>query len=170
MGALELFPPDRVEAMKTVCAARDEILAAIEGLPDEAFDARLPGKWSIKEIVAHLASRDWLFVRGLRLILTGAPLPWPHPGWHPTQADLDRWNSEQVAFRAGWPVRRVLHELGEARGAWYGLLLALPDELFRDTRVQEWNARRARHDRMHLPGIQERVRLYRLRSAAERGG
>jgi len=162
---LELFPPDRAEAIRATVLARAEVLAAVTGLPSQAFETRLPGRWSVKEILAHLASRDWRFVNGLRLLLAGEPLPWPHPGWHPTEDDLDRWNQDQVRMRAGWSAELVLHELGQVRGAWYGLLLALPHEVFWDARVREWDARRARHDQMHLPGIRERIRIFSEASA-----
>ena len=47
---------------------------ALKGLKDRDFDARLPGKWSIREIVHHLADSEMLAaVRLRRLVAEDRP-------------------------------------------------------------------------------------------------
>lgn len=140
---------------------RNEVLALIYRIPEEAFEERVAGKWSVKEILLHLAGRDRHWAGVIRAVSQGEPEPAPLSG-----AEQDAWNQANVQAGAHYPVARVLYELGEARGLWAGAMLNTPDAVAGSEAFQNWARRRMEHDRHHLKQIVERWIAYRKRSKA----
>ncbi|SFU86867.1 DinB family protein [Alicyclobacillus macrosporangiidus] len=61
------------------------LAAAVEGLDDAQLDWRpRPGKWSIREIVAHLADAELVYTHRMRKVVA-------EPGGLLTMFDQDRW-------------------------------------------------------------------------------
>lgn len=140
---------------------RRELLAFLPRIPLEAYDERLPGKWSIKEILIHLAVRDRMWTEIIRRVSAGGGDEWPH-----TADELDSWNQREVAKLAHLPPQMVLHALGEARGEWNIAMLAVPDHMAAEERYRSvWAERRMRHDRHHLPQLGERLANWRNRQS-----
>lgn len=136
---------------------RNEILALIFRLPEEAFNEQLPGKWSIKEILLHLAGRDRHWAQVIRAVSAGQPEP------APLNAEAqEAWNQANVKAGAHFPVSRVLYELGESRGLWASAMLNTPESVDVTT-LQRWAQGRMKHDRHHLAQIVERYRAWMKR-------
>lgn len=136
---------------------RNEILALVYRLPEEAFEERLAGKWSIKEILLHLAGRDRHWAQVIRAASGGQPEPAPLDA-----EGQEVWNQANVKAGAHFPVSRVLYELGESRGLWASAMLNTPDWVGTD-RLQRWAQGRMKHDRHHLAQIVERYRAWMKR-------
>lgn len=139
--------------------ARNELLVLLGRMDPEAFEERLPGKWSIKEILLHLADRDRIWAGIVSRVSGGGPEEMPHG-----REELDAWNERAVAAKAHWSVAQVLYELGEARGLWNAAMLGAPASLATEERFQQWSARRLKHDRHHYGQILERFRNWRSRN------
>lgn len=150
---------ERAAVVHRVDISRRELLANLSVIPLDAYDERLPGKWSIKEILLHLLTRDQLWTGVVRSV-TGGSDAGPH-----TPEELHTWNERAVAMLAHLPPQQVLYELGAARGAWNQAMLAAPDWLVADERYRRWADMRMEHDRDHLPQIAERIRNWRKRQA-----
>ena len=146
----------REATVRYVEIARREVLALLQRVPLEAFDERIPGRWSIREILIHLAVRDRMWTEIVLRVSAGGSDEWPH-----TRGEMDTWNQAEVAKLAHLSGQVVLYELGEARAQWNAAMLTAPDGLVHDSRYQEWAERRFRHDRMHLPQLVERVVAWR---------
>lgn len=146
-------------------ARRQIIQEALVGLSDEDYDERLPGKWSIKEILIHLSDRDRRWAEVLRRHAAGDPDA-EAAARHESTAALNRSNEAYVNGRAHWTVPATLHEFGAARGAWNQALLAIPAERLDREPVKRWIERRRGHDLMHLPGLEQRALQARRRAAA----
>lgn len=138
---------------------RNEILALVNRLPEEAFDERVEGKWSIKEILLHLAGRDRHWAKVLRAVSNGQPEEAPLS----PEAQAE-WNRANVAAVAHIPVSRALYEVGEARGLWAGSMLNIPEAAAGSESLERWARRRLEHDRHHLPQIVERYRSWLKRT------
>lgn len=138
---------------------RNDILALVFRLPEEAFDERMPGKWSIKEILLHLAGRDRYWAGVIRSVSAGQPEPAPLG-----PAELEVWNQANVKAGAHFPVYRVFYELAESRGLWAGAMLNTPDSVAQSEAFQRWARGRMTHDRHHLPQIVERYRAWMKRT------
>ncbi|MFZ5825905.1 MAG: DinB family protein [Bacillota bacterium] len=148
----------RAAAVHYAEIGRNELLALVFRLPEEAFDERVEGKWSIKEILLHLAARDRRWATSIRAVTNGEPAQ-----WSVSPEELEETNLADVKATAHYPVPRVLYELGEARGLWVGAMLKTPDSVGSEA-LQRWAFRRLEHDRHHLTQIVERWTNYRKRS------
>lgn len=84
---------DLIHALET---SREEMLAALEGLPDDAY--LIPGvneDWSIKDILAHLVMWE---AQIITLLFRAKSMPAPntaHFGPESTEALNDRWYRQQ---------------------------------------------------------------------------
>lgn len=148
----------RTAAVQCAAITRNELLASLERMAVEAYEERLPEKWSIREILLHLAVRDRMWTEIVRRVSAGGSDNWPH-----TPEELDVWNQLEVERLSHLGAVRTLHLLGEARAEWNQAMLAAPDWLVDSPRYQTWAWRRFRHDRHHLHQIRERYRAWRGR-------
>lgn len=151
----------REATVRWVEITRNETIVFLDTRPVESFEERLPGKWSIKEILIHLASRDRIWADVINRVSAGGSDELPHK-----PEDIHEHNRAQVAKAAHWSVARVLYELGEARNAWNQAMLLAPDWLMADPRYREWAEHRFRHDRTHLPQLNERYASWRKRQSS----
>lgn len=148
----------RAATVHWVDISRRNLLTVLRRIPLEAYDESLPGKWSIKEILLHLAIRDRMWTGTLSNVIGGGSDDWPH-----NPDELDAWNQAEVAKLAHLPPQQVLYVLGEARGEWNQIMLMAPDWLVADERYRRWAVRRIDHDRWHLSQIVERFDNWRSR-------
>jgi hypothetical protein len=108
--------------------AREEVLAAIEGLGDEDLAREVFAPWAAKDLVAHLAS--WAEValsdverisRGHVPVLSGFD-----------QAEVDDWNRGLMRGRMMFPPAQARVEFAELRGALEKALEQVPDAQFEE--------------------------------------
>src|SRR5713226_6901125 len=86
------------------------VLQAIEGLPESAWETPgACGVWSIKDIIAHLASYEHVMVDVLSAFVGGGPTPYLNKYTDPG----GQFNDSEVELRKGKTVREVLGEYND---------------------------------------------------------
>src|SRR4029453_11339323 len=66
-----MSPEERQQLIARYTAGYQEVASALQGFPNEALSAPpLPGKWSAREIVHHLADSESISAQRLRKLLT----------------------------------------------------------------------------------------------------
>ncbi len=111
------------------------LMGAIEDMPTEIW--AVPGAcgtWSIKDIVAHLASYEQVLIEITGSIDGGSETP-----------TLDRftsgsgtWNDDEVALRAGRSPDEIVDEYRSASARAIDLVTALPSELWTTAGLLSW--------------------------------
>ena len=103
---------DRVQQLQEeTAAARDAVLALVDGLSADRFDRPSPNEgWSVKDTVAHLASIEARVRLMVQTVLDGGT-------WTGDRADLDAYNARCVAERRDWTPDAVVAELRRDRAA-----------------------------------------------------
>lgn len=92
------------------------------------------GRWSVKDLVAHLTSYEWVLVD----ILENLIAPGPTPMLDAYRAAHDAFNDEQVDQRAALTLEQALAEYHEAYGRVQALLPRLPAAHWRRTGLLAW--------------------------------
>lgn len=109
---------------------------AVDGLPEkEWYTPGVTGVWSVREIIAHLASFEHLLVDALQSLLDDEPTP-----------TLDRFlrlghakfNDEEVALRQDHFVSEVWAEYVNTHLQTLELLSKMPAEAFRRKGILPW--------------------------------
>ena len=111
------------------------LLGTIEGVPATAWETPgACGAWSVKDIVAHLASYEMVLVDILAEANGGGPTP-----------NLDRFrtmggafNDAEVTARAAQTVAETRAELDDAHARAMALAARLPPESWRRTGTLPW--------------------------------
>ncbi|HKP76333.1 MAG TPA: DinB family protein [Longimicrobiaceae bacterium] len=108
------------DPMALLAAAPDRLAALVEPLPASLVDTRpAPAKWSVREIVAHLADDELVGAYRIRLILSA-------PGTEIQAFDQDRW--AETGRYAATDLGASLALFRALRGANLALLRVLEDE------------------------------------------
>jgi uncharacterized protein (TIGR03083 family) len=111
------------------------LLGTLEGLPDPAWtEPGACGDWSVKDIVAHLASYELALVD----ILTGLTGGGPTPTLDRFLADGAAFNDAEVARRAGQSPAETLAELNTAHARVMALIDRVPLEARRQPGILPW--------------------------------
>ena len=111
------------------------VLEAVEGLPEE--DWLIPGAcgvWSVKDIIAHLASFEVVLVDVLRSLTGGEPSPLLRQ----FVEAFEEFNDRQVELRRHKPVEAVMREYNDAYAQASALLAEIEPELRRRNGVIPW--------------------------------
>ena len=99
-----------VEVRVALTAAREELLAAAALIPPEERTSRpVCGKWTLKDVLAHVADWEWVGAEGLRYMAAGQPPQVEHI------ADIDAWNRVHFEARRDQPWEDVWADLHAAR-------------------------------------------------------
>ena len=101
-------------------AAFAELRATVAGLEDAAKTAVMQGRWSVKDILAHMAGWHREMTPALDRLARGERAV---PGGT-NYSDLDAWNARFVEARRGMPPAQVEAELEESFAAFRAALLA----------------------------------------------
>jgi hypothetical protein len=116
-----------------------------------------PEKWSVREILVHLAAWDWYWAGHLQALAENRELP-PQP-W--AVSSVDEWNKQMVAAGTYRTLADTLHELGAARGALEVQLARLSPAQIAGPQVQEWLKALREHDDHHMHTMLDRRRASR---------
>ena len=111
------------------------VLQAIEGLPESAWE--IPGAcgvWSIKDIIAHLASYEHVMVDVLSTFVSSGPTAYLSKFTEPGGG----FNDSEVAARKEKTVREVLGEFNDTHAQVMSLVERIPVETFRQTGTLPW--------------------------------
>jgi uncharacterized protein (TIGR03083 family) len=110
-------------------------LQAVEGLPEaDWLTGGVCGYWSVKDIVAHLASYEQVLAEVLTTLTSGGPTPL-------LERFTDRsgnFNDAEVAARQGLTVADTLAEFNEAHGRVVNALATIPVETLRQPGTIPW--------------------------------
>ena len=111
------------------------VLEAIAGLPETAWNTPgVCGHWSVKEIIAHLASFEHILVE----VLGSLQGEKQTPTLDTFGADPEGFNDAEVDKRSHLGVAEVLAEYQETYERAAGLLASVPEELRRTNGLLPW--------------------------------
>lgn len=111
---------ERNRLIDKIAALPDELEAAVKGLDDAQLDTPYgPGKWTIRQVVHHLADAHMTAFGRFKLVLTE-----DHPKIKPY--DQDKWAA--LADTIATPVAPSLQILRGLHDRWRRLLKSIPDD------------------------------------------
>jgi uncharacterized protein (TIGR03083 family) len=127
----------RDEAVNKLRAARKELLEPLQGVSDE--DKLRPNavvKWSIKDLLAHIASWD---EEVLRVVQAFAMQPDPHFSYTISERnDFATWNEEQIELRKDRSLEQVETEFRNARRDLIQVVEGLTDQVLMRPKMTSW--------------------------------
>jgi uncharacterized damage-inducible protein DinB len=111
------------------------VLMTLKDVPDEEWETKgVCGIWSVKEIVAHLSSFEYILVEVLNTFLGGKPGPhmisWGESG--------QKFNEVQVAKRQSMSAEEVMEEYERIQGHTMDLIARIPVETLRRAGTIPW--------------------------------
>lgn len=111
------------------------VLRGVDGLPDDSWEVGgVCGRWAVKEIIAHLASYEHLFIDVLNSLLSDAPTPYLEKMIRQGAA----FNDAEVEARAAQSPQEALQEYSETYTRAFGLLEKLPVKKARQVGALSW--------------------------------
>lgn len=138
------------DVIRTLQAGAKSTLALLKGLDDQRAGYRYAsGKWTIREVVAHVADSERVFSYRLLSFARGDAAPLP--GF-----DENLWVPEQQAERQRF--KRVLDDFKAVRGATVTLLKTLPRQAWTRRGVANHNAMSVRALAWSIAGHEEHHR------------
>ena len=112
------------------------VLEAIEGLPEADWEtAGVCGVWSVKDIIAHLASFEYLLVDALNTLLADGPAPMLEKYG---AIGPEEFNNVEVAARQDKSVADTLAEYNEVQAQTMQLLDQIPVDARQQTGTLPW--------------------------------
>ncbi|HZI18578.1 MAG TPA: DinB family protein [Pyrinomonadaceae bacterium] len=138
-----MTPKERAELISRYKGGYDEVLESLGGFTDEELSARpLPGKWTAREIVHHLADSEMTSAVRLRKLLAEE------------SPQIQGYDQDAFAERLGYngrPVGPALDALRAARATTAQLLDSMTDE--------DWS-RAGTHSESGRYGAEDWLRIY----------
>lgn len=111
-------------------------MRSIEDLPPELWhEPGACGSWSIRDIVAHIASYEQMLVEVAESLHDDAA---ETPALDRMTSGAGAWNDDEVARRAGRTADALVDEYRSAHDRALDLLAALPDERWRTAGILKW--------------------------------
>jgi uncharacterized damage-inducible protein DinB len=111
------------------------VIQTVDDLPETAWD--IPGacgNWSVKDIIAHLASYEHIIVDVLSIFQKEQPTPYILQFLH----QLDQFNKVEVEARKYETAQHVLDEYQDAQIEATSLLMQIPDEKVQERGTMPW--------------------------------
>ena len=111
------------------------VLQAIDGFPEEAWEtAGACGTWSVKDIIAHLASYEQVLVDVLTTFLDAGPTP----ALNTFTEQGDQFNDIEVSRRKARTMQDVLAEFNDTHTQVMSLIAHIPSERLREVGTLPW--------------------------------
>jgi hypothetical protein len=134
--------------------SRGELLAAIDGLDEEALAEPVIDGWSVKDHLAHVEHMDEIRFFEIQRVINGL-----HP-IDPSVASSPQWtdtlNELGVEARRELPLNELLKLLEISRGLILDAVQSAPEEALDDSRYGEYGlSGGAAHERSHAQTIRE---------------
>lgn len=128
----------RDEAVNKLRAARKDLLESLQGVADdEKVRPNAVEKWSIKDLLAHIASWD---EEVLRVIQAFAMQPEPRFSYIISErSDFAGWNSDQIALRKERSLEQVQVEFRNARRDLIQVVEGLTDQVLLRPKMTSWS-------------------------------
>lgn len=110
------------------------VLKTVAGIPDQEWHrAGVVGVWSVKDVIAHLASFEHMLVEVLSGLLDGGPTP----NLDQFRTD-EKFNDVQVALRKARSPAEVLQEYQDTHASTMQLATRIPPEKSRENGTPPW--------------------------------
>ena len=110
------------------------VVRTLEGFPESEWEiGGVCGMWSVKDIIAHLASYEWLLVDVFNTLLDGAPTP-----YLVKLINSEQFNDKEVAARQSNTLQETLAEYHEAQARTMELAAQIPAETFPQVGTLPW--------------------------------
>ncbi len=114
---------DREKILADMTKARENLLAALEGLSNDQMTRPAVGDWSVKDLLAHLACWDEFSLPDVRRLARGAA---------PALAafdikKVDEWNAMLMSLRRHFSLGQARNELEICRQMLLDAVAELPD-------------------------------------------
>lgn len=132
--------------------AFERLMTPTRGLPPALMEEPMSaGKWSFKDLAAHLVFWDEIALRALEELNYGRVFDWS------PYADEDEQNTRAVERRRPQSVKRVLSELRLTHSTLTGAIRLIPDEkLLTNGDVPSWLITAVpEHYEHHIPQVEE---------------
>lgn len=111
------------------------VLRSVAGLPEEDwYTAGVTGVWSVKEVIAHLASHELVFVDILNSFLNDRPTP----TLDKFRGGPAQFNDDEVALRKDKSAAETLAEYSDAHSKTLELIEQIPFEIRRQNGTLPW--------------------------------
>jgi uncharacterized protein (TIGR03083 family) len=111
------------------------VLRTLEGLPESDWETGgVCGVWSVKDIIAHLASYEHWLVEVLSGFLEGGPTP----TMDKMAQQPEQFNDAEVELRRSKSAAAVLAEYKETQAQTMALAARIPAETFRQNGTLPW--------------------------------
>jgi len=146
----------RRQAASRVKATRVATLALVAGIPEsEILRPRTQGRWSVKDMLAHLLSCDEETIVRFRLIARGRAA---RIHWFESMADANRFNARSVTGLRRVGLRPLLRRMARAHAGLIASFQSLPVRSLHDPAhaypVVEWlPAPGWSHEREHIAEV-----------------
>lgn len=111
------------------------VLDTLKGFPEAEWTR--PGAcgiWSVKDIIAHLASYEQMLVEVLSGFLGGGPTP----TLEKMGAGLEQFNADEVAARRDQSMAKVLAEFNDVHARTMALAARIPAETYCQNGILPW--------------------------------
>jgi uncharacterized damage-inducible protein DinB len=120
---------------ETLDKSHQLVIAAVDDLPEAGWDVpQVCGEWSVKDVIAHLASYELLLVDVLKTFLGEKPSPYLAR----FARDGAEFNTAEVEARKYATAQHVLDEYNDAQVESMSLLGQVPAEMLRKTGTVPW--------------------------------
>ena len=124
-----------MNALDVLKYGNNTVQRTVAGLPLAHWETpNVCGWWSVRHIIAHLASFEHTLEEVLGLFLDGGATP----HLDAMRTDPQRFNDEQVAARQDWPAARVMEDYNSSHKRVMALGIRIPPEAFRQTGAIPW--------------------------------
>lgn len=122
-----------MNALDVLKYGHQTVLQTLDGFPDEAWEKPgACGSWSVKDIIAHLTSFEYVLVDVLQTFLDDGPTPYL------TKFADANFNDTEVELRREKTIRGVLAEYNESYGRVSKLAGQIAPERFRQSGTLPW--------------------------------
>lgn len=112
------------------------VLGAIDEVPEGAWEmAGACGEWSVKDIIAHLASFEQVLVDVLTSLVDDEAAT---PALDTFRDAYEQFNEEEVSRRCDNTVTEIVQEYTEAYAEAQRLLAQIPDDVYSRNGVLSW--------------------------------
>ncbi len=112
------------------------VLKTLDGLPRPAWETGgVCGVWSVREIIAHLASYEHLLVEVLNGFLGGGPTPYLN---EMSEVGGLAFNDIEVEKRQHQSAQEVMDEYTETQARTMALIVQIPPETLRQAGTLPW--------------------------------
>src|SRR5437588_7030712 len=111
------------------------VLQTIDGFPETAWETPgACGVWSVKDIIAHLASYEQVLIDILTACMGGGPTP----VLNSYLEQGDQFNDIEVSRRQAKTIQDVLAEFNDTHTQVMSLIVKIPSETLRQTGTLPW--------------------------------